>query len=307
MGSTVIESSYKDLNTGFLRDYPITSYAGGFIPATSYRKADVVLFAMQLYLVLMDTSSGMTPIGDPNFMPYSLSASNAIKITVDVAFVLSGGIYKIVLQGGGGTGAVSTAAGIGGGGGGAGYINQFDLMITNPITLNIIVGLGGQSGLNLQNDGHATLVNYTSNGYTTSLIAQGGRRGGQDGRGGDGGYGGGGGQSSDLSAGGSSQTSIGSGMAGTPSFAGNGAYSDSQVHSSTLANGGGHAGGNGGGMGSGEGGYAISLPPIFATDAKPNTGAGGGGAGITNTIPIPIQDVTPGAGGSGWVIIRRRR
>ena len=205
MISTITEHNYVNLDRSTLRGGPITVYGGSF-SSLSYRAGDVVVYNNGLYLAISDAPVSITPVGNPNFVAYDLGVGDGIKIFTNLSLNLSPGNYELTLQGGGGSGGyVNNAFTVngGGGGGGAGYINIFDIIVTNPITVMTSIGNGGTGGFNTQNDGLPTQVQYFNPqrpSYITSFTAQGGKQGSVvsgssiSGDGGAGGYGGGGGQ-----------------------------------------------------------------------------------------------------------------
>ena len=293
---TITHDRTNIINRATLRGQPIINYQGGFSSSNSYVTGDVVLLQQILYLTITDTGSSPTPIGNPNFIPYDFNTG--ILFTTNTSFLLTPGIYDIVMQGGGGGGGTPNSINAAGGGGAAGYIGKF--VFQEPTNLastgfTTVIGAGGGSdaaGGNTRVD----YVNVMSPTFVSSLYAIGGNPGSQSGNGGNGGYGGGGGQSITGSAGGNSQVNISLGQNGTSSLNGLGSLSDAEFNPVVYT---GLKGGTGGGNGSGSGGYFTGLVPVTGTDALPNSGSGGGGGGSSAG-----QFSSGGMGGSGWILPR---
>ena len=305
MGSTITEFNYSDTSRRFLRNNPVTVYAGVFSNLVSYKAGDVVVFGGKLFLSIVNTPVSVTPVGNPNFIAYDLEIGSLIRFNMDTSIDLEPGNYELVLQGGGGSGSImqNNVTRSGGGGGGSGYITYFDFKPVKITTLSIVIGQGGTGGFFMENDGIPTVVNFVSpNGFLSSFSAAGGSRG-INGNGGAGGYGGGGAQiQSGNTLGGTSQQSISAGGIGTTTLGGTGAFSSAFV--ALGGTGSNFSGGGGGGQGAGSGG---TISPLFvASSALPNSGAGGGGSSINSSL-IPTPNLISGSGGSGWVTILRKR
>ena len=321
MGSTITENNYIDIDQARLRNGAVTQYGGTFSSVKSYSIGDVVAFNSGLYLTVSAATPSLTPVGNINYIPYDLGIGSAMMINTTTTLLLRAGNYEFTLQGGGGSGGYVDFPLVpvdymmkGGGGGGAGYINNFDFKITEDTTINAVVGAGGLASVSSSSDGLPTRIDFLNPQRPlniSSLVALGGMQGFHtgggnfsDGSGGSGGYGGGGGQYTLFQPqGGLSQPPSSSGQSGDMIFPGQGALSVTNIVSSGSTF---RSGGNGGGLASGQGGYVISdTTPVLATSAPANSGAGGGGAGYFTPLG-PVSQLA-GSGGSGWILIRRKR
>ena len=296
---TIVHDQTHIINNGNLRGSPMIAYTGDFSSSNSYRVGDVVLFQQILYLTIMDVSGALTPLANPNFIPYDFNTG--ILFTTNTSFILNPGVYDIVMQGGGGGGGTPNMVNFAGGGGGsAGFVGKFVFQVyptSSPITLNATIGIGaGPDGI-----GTNTRVDYfNSSNPISSLYALGGAGGIFTGNGGDGGYGGGGGQvfTTPNSTGGSSELNISTAQPGTVLSNGMGSFSDASTAPASYT---GLKGGTGGGPGSGAGGYFVGTTPFPGGSALQNSGAGGGGGGTNGSLFSP-----GGSGASGWIFLQRR-
>jgi len=257
--------------------------------------------------------------GGENYVAHIFNTSGTLQFlrAVDVE-------YLIVAGGGGAPGG--GANNVGGGGGGGGVLQTGSPSAVAPGSYGVVIGAGGAAG----DSGFATQATDGGNSSFGSFTAIGGGRGGLPfGTPNTGGSGGGGGAASggvSGAAGTSGQGNSGGngfgsatvterasggggGFAGagqnaalnTGGDGGGGVTSSISGTSTTYAAGGGggsRAGSNGSGVAgvSGNGGGGTSA--VNATSGTANRGGGGGGAS---------NNATPGAGGSGIVIVRYRR
>lgn len=219
--------------------------------------------------------------------------------------IISGaGAIDFLIIGGGGGGGWGTTVTANGGGGAGGFIEEFNVPVSGPIVLPVVVGLGGISNGNQGNNGADSSfngrvalgggggsradANRGSGGGGTSSNAFGTSNGGpgtapQGFKGGDGCFGGvfaGGGGGAEQEGGG-----CGTGTGGRGKMS----VIDNRRYAGGGGGGGGGAGGEGGGA-AGTGGGSHALPP------EANTGSGGGGTRASGW--------NGSAGARGRVVIR---
>ncbi len=253
------------------------------------------------------------PVFTGNHAIFGDETAGRIELYESGTLTLSPGTYDFFLVGGGGagkTGHDDDGVRYGGGGGGSGYTTTiFEKRFENSVNLDIIVGAGGTGSNYGSTGGSETKVSL----FNGSVIAQaaGGvivpgtgstasaaRWGGNGGSGGGSGFYVGGSGGSDGANGGNGLVAAGNNKNNIPGGTGQGKTTRmfEELDATLYA---------GGGAGSGEGSNQINGSPgaggggAFRAAATPNTGGGGGGDDYHS-----FGSSSPGAGGSGIVIVR---
>ena len=265
-------------------------------------------------------TGGTTPVAGSIGNPVLSQSTLALPQSGDVAYVTTGtyswtapaGVtsVSVVAVGGGGGGGYTWSSG-GGGGGGLGWKNN--ISVTPGQSYTVVVGQGGQSTSNANNNSS----NLGGNSYFISLATvagYGGGRGGPSSNAASGGYGGGwtgdgGGRGGD----GAWDGSWNYGGAGAGGYAGNGAntYGGSSSGNNAPAGGGGAGGGwysstygvpAGGGVGIyGQGASGVARGQYYGGGGGSNgqNGRGGEGSGESGYQTINGGAFGGGGGGSG--------